>query len=74
MLREDTQPQTITRLVRCELTRRYLTRDGWSENPAEAAHFADAMDAVRACVLRGLFNVELVLRFYGTDIFTARIR
>jgi hypothetical protein len=74
VLREDNQQATVTRLLRCENTRRYFTGDGWTENSAEAAHFPDEMAAVHVCIERRLVNVELVLRFEDADIFSARIR
>ena len=66
----------VIRLLRCCDTRRYFKDGEWTEDPRDATSFAAETDAVRACVVNNLRNVELVLSTPGTyfDFLTARIR
>jgi hypothetical protein len=64
------------RLLRHCGTQEYFTPGGWTRDLAEAQVFESEMEAVRACILNSLYDVELVLRLQDSDseLFTTRIR
>ena len=59
---ENLQEQTVKRLLRRIDTAEYFNGDGWTENPAEAQIFCDALEAASTCARLKLTNVELALR------------
>lgn len=72
---DDTEVQVI-RVLRCQKTRRFFSKSGWSEDTNQAEIFADEIDAVRACVAHNLDGIELVIRVDGshTDLFCTTLR
>jgi hypothetical protein len=66
----------VIRVLRCRMTHRYFTGDGWCENPEHAETFPDQIGAARACASHKLENIELVLRVEGsqTDLFCTPMR
>lgn len=50
----------FNRVLRCRATRRYFTGEGWTDSPNHAQPFPNDEEAVRACTLHKLNDVELV--------------
>ncbi len=75
MLKPAGLERYVILLLRCRRTRRYFKDGEWTEDPSDATSVAAESDAVRACVVNNLRNVELVLSTPGSylDILTARI-
>jgi hypothetical protein len=57
----------VHRLLRCQKTNRYYTGDGWSDEARQAQTYQNELDAVRVYIERKMRDVELVLRFPGSD-------
>ena len=72
----DTDLKRVKRLIRRRGSPVYCKDGGWTNQVEEAEIFIDVVDAVEACVRRGLENVELVIRFPNAkgDIFCTTIR
>lgn len=52
----------LTRFLRCKATGRYYTGSGWTDDPAQAKHYASSADAARTAVASHLANVEVVVQ------------
>jgi hypothetical protein len=55
------------RMLRCQRTNQYYTGEGWSADARRARTFSNELGAVWAFVANGMRDVELVLRFPGSD-------
>ncbi len=64
------------RLLRCRVSNRYFTGEGWTDDPGKAQAYADEVEAARACVINELREVELVLRDQssGAELFSTPVR
>ena len=68
--------EPVIRVLRCQKTQRFFSRDGWSDDARRAEVFADEIDAVRACVANNLEDIELVIRMESShvDLFCTALR
>ena len=67
----QTQEQTVKRLLRHQDSQQYFKDGGWTHDPEEADSFFDVVDAAETCARHGLTRVELALRLdaQASDVF-----
>jgi hypothetical protein len=56
----------LRRYLRSRTTGQYYTGRGWSPDWRRAKRFTCEIDAVRAFLQNGLYDIELVVRFPGS--------
>ena len=69
------QQQAVRRLLRRKDTSQYFDGNGWTDDPARAQMFSDALEAASTCGRFKLTNMELALRVEpgACDVFCTTI-